>query len=135
MHRGITVVDIPGGAILWFEPFWTLDSVAGDRVTVLCDSFGQGMMVVDAARETCLRDAEDPCHPGGSIRARDESVADGAFPDRLVSKNCSAHRLVAPFTRGMPQDHRRGEVWIAHPCSCGSPVPGWAPWYFRTRPF
>jgi hypothetical protein len=37
MHRGITVVDIPSGKVLWSQPLWTLDVVRGRTLRVLTD--------------------------------------------------------------------------------------------------
>jgi len=48
LHRGITVVELSHGVILWSNPAWTLDEVMGDRITVLGDQrSGQGMLVVN----------------------------------------------------------------------------------------
>ncbi|MBP1656293.1 MAG: hypothetical protein H6Q31_894 [Bacteroidetes bacterium] len=105
MHRGITVVDIPGGAILWSKPLWTLDSVAGDRVTVLGDQrSGQGMMVVDARTGDLLEEMQsDPSSIGQDRSSHGDDPQwwqTVAFPGSASVEELSAHRVAAPlFTR------------------------------------
>jgi hypothetical protein len=60
VHRGITVVDISHGKILWSNPAWILESVTGERLTVLGDQrSGQGVLAVDPRTgEIITADAE-----------------------------------------------------------------------------
>lgn len=117
MHRGITVVDVPGGAILWSNPLWTLDTVAGDRVTVLGDQrSGQGMMAIDARTGHVLEEIQsEPLSPGEDRSSRGEDSRlwqSVAFPGPASVEELTAHTPAAPLFTRWGGDAIVGEVEV-----------------------
>jgi hypothetical protein len=87
MKRGITVVDIPTGKMLWAEPLWTLDVVRGDFLHVRTDKRdGEPILNVEARTGDVIPGAESPANDEGG--AWWNSVS---YPDPITVKECAAH--------------------------------------------
>lgn len=87
MHRGITVVDILTGKVLWSQPLWTLDVVRGRAVRVLTDGREyEPTMLVDARTgEEIFAEPESEDETGGAWWS---SVS---YPEPVSVEQCNAH--------------------------------------------
>lgn len=87
MKRGITVVDIPTGTMLWTEPQWTLDVVRGEFLHVLTDRRdGEPVLTVEARTGDVIPGAESPA--GDDSGAWWNTVS---YPDPFSVEQCAAH--------------------------------------------
>lgn len=89
MHRGITVIDIPRGAVLWSNPAWTLGSAAGERLTVLGEQrSGQELLTINARTGAIITADGDTAASRPSEPSWWASVA---FPDAATAAELAAH--------------------------------------------
>lgn len=89
MHRGITVIDIPQGTVLWSNPAWILESAIGERLTVLSEQrSGQGVLTVSSRTGAIITADADTA----ASRPAEPSLWDSiAFPDGATVAELAAY--------------------------------------------